>query len=308
MTKVKFANGQNDETNYIEKYKINSLCDLIKWIVVHVSFFLLHFLKYFQKFKNVIIFKKNLRSPSLSCILEIHVLFNELTKEKVYRLRIEKFTDIANNFVEDKKIAILNPSQSLLEKYVFNGVDSSKVRFYYDESSANVLSVFKQLLTPFLNENHHYACNHTVSTRQLLSCGSEELKRFVFQRCMLENSSGLMEANLAEFLNYIWRETMGDLQDLFGKQFQLSNFTFEQVIINIKLCIEMGELKFEMNHIKIVSNKFPFDPKTIQKFPQKLQIFSQKNKIVLFEVDFENLGMISKAFNVFFEAILKLPI
>ena len=46
---------------------------------------------------------------------------------------------------------------------------------------------------------------------------------------MLERSNELIEANLAEFLNYIWRETMGDLQEFFGNEFQLSQFTLEKV-------------------------------------------------------------------------------
>ena len=149
---------------------------------------------------------------------------NEITKEKLYRLRIEKFGD-------DKKNATSTSSQSLIEKYVFTGEDINKTRYLFDDSSANVLSVYRQLITPFLNDSLNYACNQTLaaSKQQHLNIGSIELKKLLFQRSMLDRSSGLMEANMAEFLNYIWRETMGDLQELFGKEFQLSQFTLEKV-------------------------------------------------------------------------------
>ena len=180
-----------------------------------------------------------MRSHS-SFIFELHVLLNETTKEKLYRLRIEKFSitpDKTNSkdSDDDKKPSTLT-IQSILEKHVFTGADAScfnKARYFYDEASENVLSVFRQLLAPYLSDTLNYACSQSLAPKLLLKYGSIELKKILFKQSMLgqhySDASGSVESNLGEFLNYIWREAMGDLEDLFGKQFQMSNFSLEQV-------------------------------------------------------------------------------
>jgi hypothetical protein len=167
------------------------------------------------------------------------VLSNEITKDKVYRLRIEKFnaTADANEINETNKKSLMggvtSGSQSIVEKHVFNGVDVSKTtRYLYDESSENVLSVYRQLLIPYLNDTQNYLCDQRLTAKHLLKCGSNELKKILFQKSLRgadADDATKMEANLAEFLNYIWKETMGDLQELFGNDFQLSSITIEQV-------------------------------------------------------------------------------
>lgn len=172
-----------------------------------------------------------------SYLFEIHVLSNEITKEKVYRLRIEKFNaNTEENVInETNKKSLMGGTsgyQSILEKHVFNGVDISKTtRFFYDESSENVLSVYRQHLMPYLSDTLNYLCDQRLTAKHLLKCGSNELKKILFQKSLRgeDDDTTKMEANLAEFLNYIWKETMGDLEELFGNDFQLSSITIEQV-------------------------------------------------------------------------------
>ena len=176
-----------------------------------------------------------------SYLFELHVLSNEITKDKVYRLRIEKFnhsttTTDANVINETNKKSSLmgatSGSQSILDKHVFNGVDVGKTtRYFYDESSENALSVYRQLLMPYLSDTLNYSCDQRLTAKHLLKCGSSELKKVLFQKSLRGEEDNAMEENLAEFLNYIWRETMGDLQELFGTDFQLSSITIEQVRI-----------------------------------------------------------------------------
>jgi poly [ADP-ribose] polymerase 2/3/4 len=173
-----------------------------------------------------------------SYIFELHVSKSETTKEQKYRFRVETY---------NKK--------------------SKNAKYCYSNDASIIFQIFKQYLTPYLNEKMY---EYNLSLPDLFS-GSKLLQQLAC-KSKIEKIDDL-NYKVVEFINYIWKEAIGDLENLFGyennsQDFNCSNFSIDQ--LNKAECVLLKQ-KEEFNKQQSNANLKDFSAEFYSILPIKIK-------------------------------------
>jgi hypothetical protein len=145
-------------------------------------------------------------------VLEIHVHDRLMSLENDYRMRIRIQTaDIKQQHEQKVK-------------------EKEKIEHVYAKDALEAFQIYKHYSTQFVSNEKHYKRMQMPPDRAL---GSKQLKETVWSMQLKNSGEASLDDKSRELIEMIWKEAVGDLEELFGAEINDEQFGFsvEQVSI-----------------------------------------------------------------------------